>query len=84
MDAEMTSDELRPEYRREDFGPMMRRKHAARLKESSNSIDQFTVGYGDYTVERDELFRDMALDDMIAGIKQRRQQAETQPHQSVR
>jgi len=34
----MTSDELRSEYRREDFGPMVRGKYAARLKESSNII----------------------------------------------
>ena len=32
----------------------------------------------DYTAERDELFRDMTLDDMIAGIKQRRERAEKQ------
>ena len=31
-------------------------------------VGQFTVGYGDYTAERDELFRDMTLDDMIAAI----------------
>jgi len=35
-------------------------------------VGQFTVGYGDYTAERDELFRDMTLADMVAGIKQRR------------
>ena len=38
MDAKMTSDELRSEYRREDFGPMVRRKYAVRPKESSNII----------------------------------------------
>jgi predicted RNase H-like HicB family nuclease len=79
MDAEMTSHEFRPEYRREDFGPMMRGKHVARLRESSNNIDQFTVGYGDYTAERDELFRDMTLNDMVADIEQRREQIDTQP-----
>jgi hypothetical protein len=31
-------DDLRPEYRREDFGPMVRGKYAARLKESSNIV----------------------------------------------
>ena len=36
--AEMVNDDLRPEYRREDFGPMVRGKYAARLKESSNII----------------------------------------------
>jgi len=46
-------------------------------------VGQFTVGYGDYTAERDELFRDMTLDDIIAAItiariKQRRGQGATQ------
>jgi hypothetical protein len=36
--ADMVNDELRPEYRREDFGPMVRGKYAARLKESSNIV----------------------------------------------
>jgi hypothetical protein len=36
--VEMVNDELRPEYRREDFGVMVRGKYAARLKESSNIV----------------------------------------------
>jgi hypothetical protein len=36
--AETENDELRPEYHREDFGPMKRGKYAARLKESSNVV----------------------------------------------
>lgn len=36
--ADMVNDELRPEYRREDFGAMVRGKYAARLKESSNIV----------------------------------------------
>lgn len=36
--AEMVNDDLRPEYRREDFGPMVRGKYAARLRESSNIV----------------------------------------------
>ncbi len=31
-------DELRPEYRREDFGPMVRGKCAARVREASNVV----------------------------------------------
>jgi hypothetical protein len=31
-------DELRPEYKREDFGAMVRGKYAARLKASSNIV----------------------------------------------
>ena len=34
----MVDDDLRPEYRREDFGTMVHGKYAARLKESSNII----------------------------------------------
>jgi len=36
--ADTTSDELRPEYRREDFGPMERGKYAKRVRESSNVV----------------------------------------------
>ena len=36
--TDLMNDDLRPEYRREDFGPMMRGKYAARLKESSNIV----------------------------------------------
>ncbi len=31
-------DELRPEYRRKDFGPMVRGKYAQRMKDTSNII----------------------------------------------
>jgi hypothetical protein len=36
--VDTVSDELRPEYRREDFGPMVRGKYAARMRESSNIV----------------------------------------------
>lgn len=49
------------------------------LVDTMRFVGQFTVGYGDYTAERDELFRDMTLDDMMAEIKQRRSQTESQP-----
>jgi hypothetical protein len=32
------TDELRPEYRRENFGTMVRGKYAARMRESSNIV----------------------------------------------
>jgi hypothetical protein len=32
------SDELRPEYKRENLGPMVRGKYAARLKVASNIV----------------------------------------------
>lgn len=35
-------------------------------------INQFTIGYGDYTAEREELFGDKTLDEIVAEIKQAR------------
>jgi len=35
-------------------------------------INQFTTGYGNYTEEREALFGDMTLDDVITEIKQSR------------
>jgi hypothetical protein len=35
-------------------------------------INQYTTGYGNYTEERQELFADLTLDELIAEIKQRR------------
>ncbi len=32
-------------------------------------VNQFTIGYGDYTAERDSLFGTMALDEIISQIK---------------
>lgn len=36
--VEPPTDELRAEYRREDFGPMVRGKYAAQVKEASNVV----------------------------------------------
>ena len=36
--AEPLTDELRAEYRREDFGAMVRGKYAAQVKEASNVV----------------------------------------------
>lgn len=35
-------------------------------------LNQFTTGYGDYTQERDGLFADLTLDDMVSEIKRNR------------
>jgi hypothetical protein len=32
-------------------------------------LNQFTVGYGDYTAERDALFADLTLDEILATMK---------------
>lgn len=44
---------------------------------------QFTVGYGNYTDERDAIFVDMTLDDMIAEIKRNREQSQHLVQQST-
>jgi hypothetical protein len=45
------------------------------LADTMRFVGQFTLGYGDYTAERNELLKDMTLDDMIAEIKQKRSRA---------
>ena len=37
-------------------------------------ISQFTGGYGNYTEEREQLFGDMTLDDIVAAIKRKKSQ----------
>jgi len=37
-------------------------------------IGQFTAGYGDYTEERERLFGDMTLDDIVSAIKRKKSQ----------
>jgi len=32
-------------------------------------LNQFTTGYGDYTKERDALFKNLTLDEILATIK---------------
>ncbi len=32
-------------------------------------VNQFTVGYGNYTEEREALFEDLTMDDIVASIK---------------
>ena len=41
-------------------------------------LNQFSPGYGDYTVERDALFADLTLDKILAAIKN--QKATTDEH----
>jgi len=58
--AEITQDALRVLYK--EIG----------IVNTVRFISQFTVGYGNYTEERERLFGDMTLDDIITGIKDRR------------
>jgi hypothetical protein len=32
-------------------------------------LNQFTAGYGDYTAERDALFADLTLDELLSAVK---------------
>ena len=32
-------------------------------------LNQFTTGYGDYTQERETLFKDLTLDEILAALK---------------
>ena len=34
-------------------------------------LNQFTTGYGDYTKERDALFKNLTLDEILSAIKKR-------------
>jgi hypothetical protein len=36
-------------------------------------VNQFTTGYGNYTEEREQLFADMTLDDIVSEIRDNRQ-----------
>jgi hypothetical protein len=40
-------------------------------------VSQFTVGYGDYTEERRQLFAGLTLDDILAEIKLRKERTES-------
>ena len=40
-------------------------------------LSQFTVGYGNYTEEREALFGDLTLDEVISEIKKSRSKAST-------
>lgn len=42
-------------------------------------VNQFTTGYGNYTEEREELFADLTLDEIVSAIKLKADQAPTVP-----
>ena len=44
------------------------------LVDTVRFLSQFTVGCGDYTAERDALFADMTVDDILTNIKRERKQ----------
>lgn len=42
--------------------------------DAARFISQFTMGHGDYTKERKELFEDMTIEDIVQEMRHRRQQ----------
>ena len=32
-------------------------------------LNQFTTGYGDYTAEREALFKDISFDELVSAVK---------------
>ena len=38
-------------------------------------VNQYTTGYGDYTAQREELFADLTLDNLVAEIRESRRHA---------
>ena len=41
--------------------------------DAARFISQFTTGYGDYTEERKELFKDLTIDEVVQQIREGRQ-----------
>ncbi len=46
-------------------------------------LNQFTLGYGDYTAERDALFADLTLDDILTEIKLERGRGNNEAQEST-
>ena len=42
--------------------------------DAARFISQFTTGYGDYTKERKQLFKDLTIEDVVQEIRSRRQE----------
>jgi len=40
-------------------------------------VNQFIIGYGNYTEEREALFEDMSLDEIIVEIRRTRRESDT-------
>jgi len=42
-------------------------------------VSQFTTGYGNYSEQRDQLFADMTLEDIVSEIKQKKEMRSSRP-----
>ena len=49
------------------------------LVDTVRFVNQFTVGYGNYTEERAQLFADLTLDDIVAEIGRRKVRRSAKP-----
>ena len=43
-------------------------------------VGQFTTGYGNYSEQREQLFKDMTLEDIISEIKQEKESRSKRPN----
>ena len=62
--AEITAQALRVLYR--EIG----------IVNTVRFVGQFTTGYGNYTLERDRIFAELALDDIVTDIRRRGHEAD--------
>ena len=62
--AEITAEAMRVLYR--EIG----------IVNTVRFVGQFTTGYGNYTLERDRLYADLTLDDIVTDIRRRRHEAD--------
>lgn len=46
-------------------------------------VNQFTNGHGDYTADRDAMFRDLTLDDIVFAIEKKRPAGEPSGRRSA-
>jgi hypothetical protein len=53
------------------------------IVDTGRFLSQFIVGLGDYTVERDTLFADMTLDDLLTEIKLERKRDDSENQSAV-
>ncbi len=62
--AEITAEALRVLYR--EIG----------IVNTVRFVGQFTTGYGNYTLERDRIFADLTLNEIVTDIRRRRHEAD--------
>jgi len=56
--------------------------HEIGLVNTVRFVNQFTVGYGNYTEEREALFADLTMDEIVSAIKHKHAQVTEAEEQS--